>query len=121
MTEQMRIKELIDALRADRIGAVAAEEHVHADRNLEFFRFGIERKIVNIAEMAALHIGKERRSDKAQLVYGSAQLVDAGIDVLLRQSSRAFDAPGICRAIFRKPGVARGRQRSSETGILLSL
>src|SRR5689334_23364893 len=120
MAEQMRIKKLLDTLRSHRIGAVAAEEHVHADRYVEFFRFGVKRKIVWIAEMAAFHIGKERCADKTQIHHRSAQLVHAGFDILLRQGRRAFDALGICRAIFGKPGIARRRQGSSEPRILQS-
>src|SRR5215471_3735307 len=42
------------------------------------------------------------------------------MNMLLRQRSGAFDALGICRAIFGEPAVAGCRERSSETGIVQS-
>src|SRR6266498_3319796 len=68
--------------------------------------------------MAAANVGKKRRADEAQFRYAAMKFFDRCADVLLSKCSRAFDPLWIFRAIFGKPGIARGRKGGGEAGIL---
>src|SRR6266540_3971970 len=46
MAEKVRVKKLINALRAGGVRAISSQEHVNADRHIQSFGLGVKRKII---------------------------------------------------------------------------
>ena len=84
---------------------------------LSFSGFGVEWKVIGIAEMAPFHIGKNRGADHAEFFDATVQFDDARFDVLLRQRSGAFDSFWVLGAILGQPTITRGSKRSGEAGV----